>query len=65
MKDTPQQIIEDARKLCRESWEIRNRALRAVEETKAISDQVCENIRASRRALKKLQRELEGNLMFR
>lgn len=65
MKDKPQQIIEESQKLCRDSWEIRNRARRAVEETKAISDQVWENICASRKALKKIKREMEGNLTFR
>ena len=65
MKDNTRQIIEDAQRLCRESWEIRNRAHRAVEETKAIADQVWENIRSSRRKLKRLKREMESSLTLR
>ncbi len=55
MRKDVEKILEESEKLCRESWEIKNRARRAIEDSKALSDQIMSNIRASRRMLKKLK----------
>ena len=64
MREDVREIIKDTQRLCREGWEIRIRALRAVEDSKALSDEIRDNIRSSRRKLKKLKQELEKNKLF-
>ena len=57
MRKDVKKIIEESEKLCRESWEIKNRARRAIEDSKALSEHVMEEIRLSRIMLKKLKRQ--------
>jgi hypothetical protein len=55
MKQYVQTIIEDTRRLCRQSWLLRIRAIRAVEESKALSDEIAENIQIYKKQKEKLK----------
>lgn len=51
MKQDVRKIIEDTERLCREAWELRNRAMRAVEDSRALSDQIQETIHHRRQQI--------------
>ena len=53
-----QKYIEDARRLCREAGELRNRVKRSIEESKAVSDQIFEDIRESKKKIKNAKQKL-------
>lgn len=54
-----QKIIEDARRLCKEAGELRKRAARSIEEHRAVSEQVFEDIRESKKKIRKAKQVLE------
>ena len=52
-----QMIVEETRRLCREGWEIKIRAARAVEESRMLRDQITDELRAIRKILEKMKAE--------
>jgi hypothetical protein len=63
MRNDVQKIIEDTQRLCRQSWLLRIRALRAVEDSKALSDQIKENIQTYKKQKEKLKASARENLL--
>lgn len=55
-----QKTVEETARLCREAWELKIRLTRAIEESKAISDQVFEDLRESQKKLAEARETLNS-----
>ena len=55
MRKDIQKLIEIDERMFRESWELRKQARRVIEDSKAIGDRIPEEIRLSKKMLKKFE----------